>query len=282
MYDTTLWIIAIPFGLIVGSFLNVAILRMNTGMTLGGRSQCFACGTSLTWLDLVPVFSFLFLRARCRTCRAPISWQYPLVELLTAGLFGLLTFVYPPISWVMATVWLINIIVACLMVIIFVYDIRHKIIPDSLVYTFIILSLILILINGASFGTLLAGPLLFLPFALLWLFSKGRAIGFGDAKLALGMGWFLGLVGGVSAVILGVWIGALVSVASMVYIRLCNYFIHRNRSSDKSTAATIKPSLSMLSEVPFAPYLIIGLYISLVTSVDVLNLRFLLESILGL
>src|SRR5680860_1900327 len=69
-------------GLIVGSFLNVVILRHNTGASLGGRSGCFSCGHNLTWYELVPVVSFLALRGRCNHCGCKISRQYPLVEIL--------------------------------------------------------------------------------------------------------------------------------------------------------------------------------------------------------
>lgn len=265
-----LWIIVSAFGLIVGSFLNVVILRLNTGMGINGRSRCFSCGINLAWTDLVPVFSFVFLRGRCRNCKTPISWQYPLVELLTAGLFGLLTYIYVPMDLLSTTFWLVHIIIASIMIVIFVYDARHKIIPNQMVYSFIGLSFILILLKGMSLSAVLAGPVLFLPFALLWLLSKGRAIGFGDAKLAWGMGWMLGLIGGASAVILGVWIGALVSIVCIVYVKLLNLVA---KSKISSGVLPVRSGLGMMSQVPFAPYLIIGLYIALVTSIDVLNLQ---------
>jgi leader peptidase (prepilin peptidase) / N-methyltransferase len=81
---------AVAFGLIVGSFLNVVIHRLPRAMDLVWvRSQCPACGKLIAWYDNIPVVSFLFLLARCRHCRGRISWRYPLVELLTAVLFGL-------------------------------------------------------------------------------------------------------------------------------------------------------------------------------------------------
>jgi prepilin signal peptidase PulO-like enzyme (type II secretory pathway) len=75
------------FGSIIGSFLNVLILRFNTGATFGGRSKCFSCGRELRWYDLVPILSFLFLRGRCRFCKSKISLQYPTVELITGLIF---------------------------------------------------------------------------------------------------------------------------------------------------------------------------------------------------
>ena len=75
-------------GLLFGSLANVILLRFNTGESLVyGGSRCFSCMRKLMWYELVPLFSFLFLRARCRTCKSKISWQYPLVELGTGVLF---------------------------------------------------------------------------------------------------------------------------------------------------------------------------------------------------
>lgn len=74
------------FGLIVGSFLNVVILRMNTGKTLGGRSMCLSCNKKLEWYELIPLVSFIIQRGRCTKCHSKISWQYPIVEAITAVL----------------------------------------------------------------------------------------------------------------------------------------------------------------------------------------------------
>src|SRR5688572_16941297 len=80
-------VILFVFGAVVGSFLNVVGLRWGTGRGVGGRSECPRCGKVLNWAELVPVISFLILRARCRHCLAPISWQYPIVEILTGLVF---------------------------------------------------------------------------------------------------------------------------------------------------------------------------------------------------
>lgn len=134
------------FGLGVGSFLNVVILRLGRE-SLRGRSKCPNCGKVLRWYELIPVFSFLIQRARCRGCRQRISFQYPLVELLTAALFLLTaarfslwspfglsaeTILGPAGWWIwpLAAFWLIYV---SLMAAIAVYDAKFYLIPDKLV-----------------------------------------------------------------------------------------------------------------------------------------------------
>src|SRR3990167_11117895 len=78
------------FSLTIGSFLNVAILRYGSKESiLKGKSRCFNCGKNLKWRELIPVFSFIFQKGRCRTCQSKISWQYPAVELITGTVFFL-------------------------------------------------------------------------------------------------------------------------------------------------------------------------------------------------
>ena len=239
-------------GTLIGSFLNVVILRYNTGRgVIRGRSSCPHCGHELAWFELVPVISYIFLGGRCRKCRSKISWQYPAVELLTGITF---TAVY------LKSVFLIpDLIVASLLIVILVYDLKHKIIPDGLVYGFIIVSLLRcgILLHYSFFPILdlLAGPIMFLPFFLLWYLSSGRWMGFGDAKLAIGIGWFLGFFGALSAIILGFWIGAVVGIILLLWKR---------------------KEVTMKTEIPFAPFLILGLAVVYFFNIDVLGLSTLL------
>ena len=91
IFNPIFLILLFVFGLIIGSFLNVVIFRFNTRRSffsaLGGRSGCMTCQNQLLWYELLPVFSFLGLRGRCRNCKTKISIQYPLVEILTGFLF---------------------------------------------------------------------------------------------------------------------------------------------------------------------------------------------------
>lgn len=139
-----------------------------------------------------------------------------------------------------------------------------------MVYSFIGLSLLKLAVffycNGFVFDTLslldlLAPLILSVPFGLLWVISKGQWIGLGDAKLAFGIGAMLGLVSGLSAIILAFWIGALWSIGSMIY----------RRNSGQP--------LSWHSEVPFAPFLVISTFIVFFSHIDVLNLSVLIDMI---
>lgn len=242
-------LIVFVIGLIVGSFLNVVILRINTGRSVvHGRSACARCSRTLTCYELVPVFSFLALRGRCRTCKLEISFQYPVVELLTAITFVLLYSKIVVAGFFVWSAWIafaFAAIVASLLVVITVYDLRHKIIPDGIVYPFILLSLLsvvyrAVLIPGfAIVPALFGGVFVALPFFLLWYFSKGRLMGFGDVKLMLGIGWLVGLAAGISVLVLSFWIGGIVGL----------FLIGTTRR------------YGMKSEVPFGPFLILALFI---------------------
>ena len=264
--DSFSLIFSFIFGAIVGSFLNVVSLRFNTGMGVNGRSKCMSCGNTLTWKELIPLFSFAIQKGACRKCKSKISWQYPLVEFMAGAIFVLIFLLYPPISAMTAFTTVIYVLMTCIMIVITVYDIKHTIIPDQFVYAFAFLSALNLFIGGNSWfhmpslSTAIAGPLLALPFALLWLVSRGTWMGLGDAKLVLGIGWILGLNAGVNALVLAFWIGAVVSVLWIL-----------------ATRTTFKPRM----EIPFGPYLIVGMYIVLLFHVHVIDLSILKELIFG-
>lgn len=229
-------------GLIVGSFLNVVALRYNTGKSLSGRSGCFSCGGRLRWYELIPVISFFAQEGRCRRCKSALSLQYPLVELVTGALFLLSALHY---GFSLATLSVLPEVLFAwlffaLLLVIVVYDIRHHIIPNGLSFALALLTVTRALALGL-YTSLLAGFLLFLFFWALWYFSAGRWMGFGDAKLAVGLGAFLGLSQVFAALTLSFWIGALYGLVMLSLPR---------------SRATLK------SEVPFAPFLALGTTLS--------------------
>ncbi len=235
-------------GLIVGSFLNVVILRINTGRSVvTGRSMCARCSRTLAWYELIPVFSFLGLRGKCRTCKQPISFQYALVELVTAIVFVIayirivIVADFTPQS---VLAYLFTLVISSLLIVIFAYDLRHKIIPDTIVYPFILLSLLALVWRTTTLDTsfflgLIHGLLVALPFFLLWYFSKGRAMGFGDVKLTLGIGWLVGLSAGYGVFLIAFWIGGIVGLLLLAASR----------------------RYGMKSEIPFGPFLITALFV---------------------
>jgi leader peptidase (prepilin peptidase)/N-methyltransferase len=251
------------FGAIIGSFLNVVILRMNTGKGLGGRSICFSCGKTLSALELIPIVSFFALGGKCRSCKRKISWQYPLVELATALAFaGIAANIMGTPADIFGAYFLFYAVIFSLLIVIVGYDIRHKIIPDRAVYAFIVLSFFAPLvashasphIGSVWFDHIIAGIALSLPFALLWLLSRGRLMGFGDAKLALGIGFLLGVSQGVAAIMLAFWSGAIIGIVLLLL-----------RHS----------TLTMKSEIPFAPFLVAGVAIAFFFHVDLASLSLL-------
>ncbi len=253
------------FGTIIGSFLNVVIYRLNTSRKItNSRSVCFSCNKKLYWYEMIPVLSFLFQKGRCRGCASRISHQYPIVEFTTGVVFAILAYYFLPLVFINSNMFIFLlsyfVFIFSILIVITVYDIRHKIIPDRLSFTFIFLAFVLMFINQSGVGEilvmpslwqLLAGLIIALPFALLWVISKGRWIGFGDIKLMLGIGWMLGLSIGLSALIISFWIGAIVGLVLL---------------------GLKKIKINLKTEIPFAPFLFIGTLIAFIFQIDVFKL----------
>src|SRR5271170_6448315 len=119
-------IVSFIYGTLIGSFLNVLALRYNTGAGVRGRSKCMSCAKTLTWIELVPLLSFAVQRGACRSCKARISWQYPLVEFLAGALFVIIFLLYPPAGLVSTAVTALQLFILSVLMVITIYDIRHK------------------------------------------------------------------------------------------------------------------------------------------------------------
>lgn len=260
----TFSIIFFIFGLIIGSFLNVVICRYNTGKSLGGKSACMSCENKLRWYELVPLFSFITLRGRCKTCKTKIPIQYPLVELIIGLIFVSLFLKFQDVFFVSLSTFTITyayyVSMFSLLVVIATYDLKHKIIPDRLSLLFGIFAFLGLFFfadynfypHMPSILEFLSGIFIALPFALFWFLSAGAWMGLGDAKLTLGLGWFLGISRALSALVIAFWSGAIIG--------LCLIFFGRG--------------YGMKSEIPFALYLALGAFLAFVFNLQLFPISF--------
>lgn len=268
------WYLVTAFivGILIGSFLNVVILRRGTGLSISkGRSKCFSCEKTLEWYELIPVYSYIFLRGKCLVCKSSISIQYPIVEFLSGISFATLFYLYlvGNISLILLALY---IAIFCILIVIAVYDLRHKIIPDEWSLIFGILTFLVALnrfftyqyfSSLAQYLDILSGVILFIPFYFLWKFSDGKWMGLGDGKLAVGIGFLLGFAEGLSAIALSFWIGAVVAGGMLFITKVVKHGVLKGSSN----------SLTMKSEVPFAPFLILGTIIVFFWQIDLFSLH---------
>jgi prepilin signal peptidase PulO-like enzyme (type II secretory pathway) len=255
------YLITFIFGTCIGSFLNCLIYRLNNKQSfLRGRSFCPHCKHKLSFFDLIPILSFVFLKGKCRYCGKKISGQYPLVEIATGGLFLLILNLqfggsqFSIFNLLTSIRFFYLLIVSSLLVVVFVYDLKHYIIPDKVIYPAIGITFFYQLIYnfqaiGSSFWSFLLsafGAAGF--FFLMWLVSKGEWMGFGDVKLGFFMGFFLGWPNILVALFSAFFIGAIIGIGLIVLGK-----------------KTLK------SQVPFAPFLIIGTFIALFGGQNLIN-----------
>lgn len=212
-----------------------------------------SCENTLCWYELIPLISFFVLRGRCRNCKTRISIAYPLVEMTTGLIFGALFLKFQDIFFISTRIFTITYayytLMFSLLLVIATYDLRHKIIPDILSFVFGILAFVgLFFFTSYGFYPHIpsifdfSGAVIALPFALFWLFSGGRWMGLGDAKLALGLGWLLGISLAFSGVVLAFWTGAIMGIGLVLFSK--NY--------------------SLKSEIPFASYLFFGAFLAFI------------------
>jgi len=221
------------FGLAIGSFLNSIIWRLYKNESfLLGRSSCPKCRHALGIRDLIPLLSFLIQRGKCRYCGKNISWQYPLVELITGILFVLVFLKYfsPNLiiqnkNWNLEIVYFFrDLFFVSILIIIFIYDLKYYLIPDKIIIPtliFILLfNLILILFGGEatkSFLNLFLAGLIGSGFFLIqFLISKGRWIGGGDIRLGLMIGLMLGWPSIITTLVIAYILGAIIGIILII------------------------------------------------------------------
>jgi len=254
-------LIFLVLGLIVGSFLNVVVYRLNVAETLVmDRSKCPHCKTVIAWYDNIPVISFILLKFRCRNCKEKISFQYPLVEIFTGLVFVLVGQRYfnlnDTTTWATAIYYLG---IASSLITIFVYDFLYMEIPGLVLWPAIGWAVafnlffdwgrledgiggqggIGVLESSVYSGTLGAAAA-FAFFFLMVAISKEKWMGMGDAYLVILLGFILGWPEILLGLMLAFSIGAIVGIALI-------FFKKKN----------------MNSQIPFAPFLVLGTIITM-------------------
>ncbi len=275
-------------GLVLGSFLNVLILRYDpekkfTFHTVRGRSHCVSCHTQLRWYELIPVLSFVVQKAKCRSCSAKLSWQYPLIELglglIAVGLYALFFHIFPFVSpiWLFSFVIPFWLLVSMILLFAFVVDMRHFIIPNGtnlllgcmgIIWTAFLMyagfesdlakgSFLLhfapliepwnsILLNHLT-GMLGAGVF----FLLIVLMTRGRGMGVGDIKLIAALGLLFGWPDILLVVICSFILGTIL-VFPLLLAR-------RKKGSD---------------QIPFGPFIILASFLILFWGAGLLGVYF--------
>ena len=274
-----LYIIIFIFGAALGSFINVIVDRLYIKSFIKGRSHCDSCGKELSFFELIPVFSYIFLKGRCKNCKTKIGAKHLYVEivlgilalltyrLLLASYFDPMTLDYSLISGIMFSFLYAFLFV--LLAVIFLYDLKHKIVPLSFSLLLLIVGIAFQVWKVFDFQSfyngnydtlfyldLFSGILIALPFFLINIFSKGRGVGMGDVILFLGVGYLLGFIYAMSAFLLSVWIGALVSLI-LIY--------------------AFPKKFNKKSAIPFAPFIVVATLIVLFLNIDILGISMFLQ-----
>lgn len=206
------------FGVIMGSFLNVVGLRLPEGKSFisNERSECPNCNHQLHWYDLIPVVSYLIQGGKCRYCKAPISIQYPLIELFTGFLFALAF-----IKFGVSLELIMAILFISMLVVIFVADLKYLIIPNKVLLFFLPLFIIgrIVVPLDPWYSPIVAALVGFIGIMLIILLSKG-GMGAGDMKLFFVLGIVLGFGNLVLTFVLSIFIGLAVGLSMMALGRV--------------------------------------------------------------
>jgi len=249
-----IYILMFIFGIIIGSFLNVCIYRLPGKKSIvNGPSSCPSCGKRLSVIDLVPVFSYVFLGGKCRHCKSRISPVYPLIEALTGVLFLLLY-----MRFGISCDLLMNMALVSLLIVISFIDFKQLVIPNGLIISLLIIGVIQLAVTifTGTFGYwtdyvigFFAGglPLLLIGLLATYIFKK-EALGGGDIKLMAASGLIIGWKLVITSYLIGVVVGAIVGIILL---------------------ATKKKKRG--DEIPFGPFLSFGILISVFCGNELIN-----------
>jgi prepilin signal peptidase PulO-like enzyme (type II secretory pathway) len=241
-----LWFVLFVFGIAIGSFLNVVTLRYDgerfllDAKMIGGRSHCPHCGETLRWFELVPIVSFLTQGGRCRRCRARLSIQYPIVELLSGLIFVFVPFTLGVGAAPLAIVSAVWVAAFEALLVMGVIDIRLGIIPNEINIFLGVLGIFLLIVTAGYFGTeniSFLGPyaaifggqgsIVFARFlgaafggvffAALIAVTRGKGMGMGDLKLAIPLGLLFGWPDIIFVLVFAFVIGAIAGVLAIAW-----------------------------------------------------------------
>lgn len=243
------WHAAALVGALIGSFLNVCIYRLPARESLAQPgSRCPQCQTAIAWHDNVPILSYLWLRGRCRRCRAPIAWRYPLVEALNAAGYGFIAWRFGGT----ATACVYALLFSVLLVVTFI-DLDHMIVPDRITLPGMALGLVV----GTALlpqwwdsigGLALGGGMLYgMAWISPYLFGK-EGMGGGDIKLLAMIGAFLGWQQVLLTLIVGGLVGAGVG-AALIGARI----------------------MTRGAYIPFGPFLSLGAVVAMLYGTEILD-----------
>jgi leader peptidase (prepilin peptidase)/N-methyltransferase len=217
MPDALVWVYAFVVGAIVGSFLNVCILRWPAEQSvIRPRSRCPRCGHTLAWYDNIPILSWILLRGRCRNCAEPISVQYPVIELATALIWTAAVIRAGPTVEAMSAAIFLTLVLG-----IAITDARDMVIPDQFSLGGTAIGLLLAALpGGISFVTSIAAAAG--GYVALWIVKlvaekafRKPALGVGDIHMMAMVGAFLGPAGAIITVFLGAFMGLIIGVPLM-------------------------------------------------------------------
>jgi leader peptidase (prepilin peptidase)/N-methyltransferase len=185
--------IAALVGAAIGSFLNVCIHRLPRGSSvLWPPSACPRCARRLSWFENIPIVSYAALRGRCRTCKAPISIQYPIVEALTATMFAAGLWYYGP-----GPLLLSRLVFGCALIVLFAIDLEHHLLPNVITLPFIIVGFLFSFVTPPGWrdsliGIVVGGGILFLIAEGYYRLRHEEGLGMGDVKMLAMIGAFVG------------------------------------------------------------------------------------------
>jgi prepilin signal peptidase PulO-like enzyme (type II secretory pathway) len=255
-----LTLLSFIYGASIGSFVQVVASRLHVAPITKGRSKCLSCGETLRVLDLIPLFSYVLLRGKCRYCKSKYGVSSLIVELLFGVTFTFLylTIVATQFSLALGVAWLsYYTILFGVLGVMALYDRAHSYVPPYFLLGYLVLTFLMYgnnVLRDSSFMVVLGPVFVALPFLIIWLTTKGKGLGFGDVILFVGVGAFFGTLQGLAVLMISVWIGALVGL-----------FI-KYTAKKKKTGPT---------PMPFVPFIVVAFLIVLFTGIDVLSIAML-------